>query len=170
MKNAGWWGGATLALVLAILLAWRNASDPAESASPDRRTAVQSKASGELPSRQSDSARRSAAPRAVVGARPKLMGDVVTVLEGNLTETGSEEPVKIRTINGEVISAASVAVGADKTVRLNSPVQVETEGGGSLVVEHGSVVLSADGSFKTEMQGTISFAPKPEPLADPARE
>lgn len=99
---------------------------------------------------------RSAPPRPALKNRPILLGKKVTVLEGSITESGSEGPVKFQNHLGMIFSASAMRPGEGDEILLIAPAEVTGEViPGRLSKREGVIVLSKDGQLKAE--GDLEF-------------
>jgi len=118
------------------------------------------------PNHESDSSDRStgsessnprpAPPRPELKNRPILLGKKVTVLEGTITETGSEGPVKFQNRDGMIFSVSALRAGDGDEVLLVAPLEVTGEGTpGTIRKKEGVMTLTKDGQLKAE--GDVEF-------------
>ncbi len=99
---------------------------------------------------------RSAPPRPALKNRPILLGKKVTVLEGAITESGSEGPVKFQNHLGMIFSASAMRPGEGDEVLLVGPAEVTGENiPGRISKKEGVIVLTKDGQLKAE--GDLEF-------------
>ncbi len=146
-----------LLLVLACWLvgtkAGRNDSPKAED---NRKEPNQESASSAGSTSHESSNPRSAPPRPALKNRPILLGKKVTVLEGTITESGSEGPVKFQNHQGMIFSASAIRPGEEDEILLVGPAEVTGENiPGRISKKEGVIVLTKDGQLKAE--GDLEF-------------
>ncbi len=125
--------------------------NPAEYQEPNHESA-----SSAAPTSRENSTPRSAPARPTLKNRPILLGKRVTVLEGTITESGSEGPVKFQNHQGMIFSASAIRPGEEDEILLVAPAEVTGEGlPGRISKKEGVIVLSKDGQLKAE--GDMEF-------------
>lgn len=105
---------------------------------------------------QAGSIPKPASTRPALKNRPMLLGRKVTVLEGTISESGSEGPVKFQNHLGMIFSAAAIRQGEGDEILLVAPVEVTGDAlEGTIRKREGVLTLSRDGELKAE--GDMDF-------------
>lgn len=97
--------------------------------------------------------------------KPKviIMGEKVTLVEGQLNENGSEGPVKLQKRDGSIISASGLKLAEGDNVHLAAPLSIQDAEGRLLSMNEGVVMMSKDGVLKTNGDLNFQSAPGTEP-------
>lgn len=112
------------------------------------------------PGEDRGNAPRSAAPRPPRKPKVTILGEKVTLVEGRLTEAGSEGPVKLTKQDGSIISASGLKLAEGDDVYLVAPLSIQAASGQVLSMKSGVMTMSKDGAFKSEgsveLSGVVS--------------
>lgn len=150
---------ATACLLLAVAC-WRlgtqsGRDETRKAVENQKEPSLESTSSAGLTGRESPSP-RSAPPRPALKNRPILLGRKVTVLEGTITESGSERPVKFQNHLGWIFSASAIRPGDGEEILLIAPLEVTGESlEGKIRKRDGVLTLTKDGELKA--MGDIEF-------------
>ncbi len=108
-------------------------------------------------------ASRSSGPRPPDKPKVTILGEKVTLVEGQLNENGSEGPVKLQKRDGSIISASGLKLAEGDNVHLAAPLSIQDAEGRLLSMKEGVVMMSKDGVLKTNGDLNFQSAPGTEP-------
>jgi hypothetical protein len=77
------------------------------------------------------------------------LGGKVTLVEGELTERGSEGPLKLLTWKGSIISASGLSFEEGGDINLVPPLTIKDDSGHVLLMNGGVMTMTKEGVFKS---------------------